>query len=248
MKLNSMVRIALTADRIIVNGESFDKFAYSLRSGAQNFSITDEKNGHLLATIVARPLDAYDITVKTNKFAFWKNIGTSALGIGDSFLTSEIIMTTQGKIAFDIRNNLQGTADLSFDGGNVQGLGFDNFYANAATITILNAEQRIASALEAGSSELKSARVIGEYKDNKFQTTAPFSISMRHVNGQGNLQMENGKLSANMNLIMRGSSPAPTPISLNILPSGVRSFSLSQIMPGFDPEYLRQFVSAHNKF
>ncbi|MDR1360875.1 MAG: hypothetical protein LBJ18_01015 [Rickettsiales bacterium] len=245
----SGIRISLLADSVIFSGMEFDNFAYSLRDGSQSFSITDSKNGSLLADI-KKNKNEYSAVVQLNKFVLHDLLVNSAngLNISGGYLTADISLATSGKIADDIWHNLSGDLDLSFDGGEVAGLGLDKFYAGAEDITKLNAEYALAAALDGGRTRLKKLRVIGKYENGRFATTVPFQMSLPHCDAGGNLQFANGRMTAQMNLILRGTSPAPQPIALSVDANGRRGYSLSEIMISFDPDYLRDFVSSHDKF
>ena len=90
--------------------------------------------------------------------------------------------------------------------------------------------------------------IVGKYDNGNFITTEPFQISMRHIDGQGTIEIENGEMYTTLDLCMRGTSPTPSIIQVNILPNGLRRYSLSEIMINFDGDYLREFIKTHNKF
>ena len=58
----------------------------------------------------------------------------------------------------------------------------------------------------------------------------------------------NNNMSAELKLILRGTSPDSAPIDLTIYPDNHREYSLSEIMISFDPEYMRSFTQSHNRF
>ena len=241
--------VSLSADRLIYNGNEYGNFAYSLKPDIQTFSITDSARGNLLAEI-RRDKNKYYIGAKLNRFKIAGLLLNSdmPLNVRDTNITAEIEMSTWGQIAHDIEYNLTGEMDLSFDGGYIIGLGFDDFYASAENITTLNAKFALANALTGGETHLKKMRVIGIYKNGGFETTAPMKISMPHTDGAGNLHIAGGMMTAELAMVMRGTSPAPTPVELSLGNGGARNYSLSQIMTDFDPGYMRSFVKTHGKF
>lgn len=243
------VNISLSAKTIIYNGDDFTNFVYSLRNGTQSFSITDTERGNLL-TSITRDANKYSILLQLNKFIASGKLlnAVMPINIADTMITGQATFNTSGQIAYDFWYNLVGHIDMAFDGGYIQGLGIDNFYASAPSTTKMNAEFVLANALDGGNSVLKNLHVIGDYDGGNFVTTRPFTLSMRHADATGNIKVDGGRLSVNMNLILRGTSPLPAPIAMEILPNGRRSYALSQIMINFDPDFFRDFVLTHDKF
>lgn len=241
--------VFLTADRLIYNGEEYENFVYSLKDDTQTFSITDGARGNLLATI-AKEKTNYDIFVQLNRFRIAGTLlsSTMPLNIRDSVITAEIHLTTNGKITHDINYNMTGAMDLTFDGGYLVGMSFDDFYASANDITILNSEYAISNALKTGETKIKKLRIVAKYSNGTFETTQPFTLSMRHVDAIGALKITNGNMFVAMDLTLRGTAPTPAPIKLNISPNGTRQYSLSDIIRNFDAEYMRQFIKTHDKF
>ena len=170
------------------------------------------------------------------------------LNVGESYITGDIAMKTNGMIAHDLEYNLNGTMDLTFERGYVFGLGLDDFFASANKITILNAEYALADALTDGQTRLKSLHIIGKYDRGNFETTEPFALSVPHADATGTLQIFDGKMSAQLYLVLRGTAPEPAPIDLTIAPNGERTYPLSEIMQNFDPAYMREFVKTHDRF
>jgi hypothetical protein len=242
-------RLSLSAFAIILGGEKYDNFAYSLRDGIQSFSITDDARGSLLISL-KKSLSNYDIMIKLNRFVFRGALPDmlSPLNISDSVATGQARLTTGGKIAYDFWRGMKGSLDISFDGGVLNGIGTDAFYASAADITRLNAEDAIAHAVSGGRTNIKSLRISGEYENGKFRTTRKFQLSARHSEMFGDLQLEGGKMTAQIDILLRGASIEPKPVSLAILPSGERSYSLSEIMRVLDPGYLADFIRTHSQF
>ena len=241
--------ISLSADFLIYNGYKYNNFVYSLKQNIQTFSITDSDRGNLLATM-KKNTNTYDINIQLNKFVLDKKLlpNNMPLNISDSAVTAEIKLNTFGKIAHDITEHLYGNFDLYFEGGNLYGLGLADFYAYAPNITTLNAEYILANALEDGITPIKNMRIIGTYNNKDIQTTKPISLSLKHTDITGNIQITNNEMSAELKLILRGTSPDSASIDLIIYPNNKREFSLSEIMMSFDPEYMRTFTQSHNRF
>ena len=170
------------------------------------------------------------------------------LNVGDAYITGDIAMKTSGMIAHDLEYNLNGTIDLTFTGGYIFGLGIDDFFASANKITILNAEYALADALTDGQTRLKSLHIVGKYDRGNFETTEPLTLSVPHADATGTLQLNDGKMSAQFYLVLRGTAPEPAPIDLEIAPNGERTYSLSEIMQNFDPAFMREFVRTHDRF
>ncbi len=243
------LNLSLAADQLIWNGEKYDNFVYSLRKDTQDFSITDDARGSLLVSLKARG-NNYEILIKLNRFAFMGKLldNASVLNISDSVVTGQAHMSTGGKIAYDFWRKMKGMLELSFDGGTLHGVGTDAFYARAATITPLTAEDSIAHAISGGETKIKTLKIKGEYENGKLKTTAPLSVVARHTEITGNLELEGKKISADLNILMRGVSVEPKPISLKIMATGERNYSLSEIMRVIDPAYLGEFVRTHSQF
>ena len=157
-------------------------------------------------------------------------------------------MQTSGLIAHDLEYNMRGDLDLTFDGGYLVGLGIDDLFASADTINTFNAEYALSYALEGGKSALKSMRIVGTYDKGKFETTTPIILRLRHTDGTGEMFIDNGNMTASFNLVLRGTSPVPSPIDLQIYPDNSRKYSLSEIMKNFDVTFMRDFVKTHDKF
>ncbi len=243
------VNISLRADRLIYNGIDFANFVYSLKDGTQIFSISDTNRGNLLGTI-ERQNNKYDIFIQLNKFVTNGDLLSPKmpLNLRDTRITAEIALKTHGNIAHDLEYNMSGDMDLIFDGGYIIGLGFDKFYASANQITSFNAEYALSDALDGGQTALKKMHIMGKYENGNFITSRPFTLSMRHIDATGEIDISDGQMMVMLNMIMRGTAPEPSPINMRILPGGARDYSISDIMRGFDSEFMRAFTRTHNKF
>lgn len=243
------VNVALSANALVYNNQRYNNFVYSLHKNIQTFSISDKNRGNLLATLKKDNIK-YDIDIQLNKFVFDEKLlpDNMPLNISDTTVTAEIKLKTSGKIAHDITDNLTGTFDASFDGGILYGLGFDNFYASAKNITTLNAETALTNALFDGECTLKNLRITGTYENGDIKTTSPLTLSLKHVDSSGTLEIIDNKMFVQLKMLLRGTSAGPEPIDLTIYPNNNRDFSLSEIMINFDPEYMRTFTQTHNQF
>ena len=243
------INLSLSADSFIYNGNEFKNFVYSLKSGIQTFSITDNARGNLLATL-KKEKNIYKIFAQLNKFVINGSLLSSymPLNVKDTMITAEINMQTFGNIAHDLSYNISGDLDMSFEGGYLIGIGIDNFYSYAENMTTLNAELALANALESGNSVIKKMRIIGNYKNGKFQTTQPITLQLHHTDGTGKLEIVDNNMWAKFNLTLRGTSPEPTQIELSIYPDNKRSYSLSEIITTLDPSFMKAFIKTHEKF
>lgn len=243
------VNISLTADTLIINGNEYHNFVYSLKPDTQTYSITDSLRGAALA-IITKNKREYDISVQLAKFKTDGSLlaPTMPLNVRDTTITGEAHMHTSGKIAHDIAYNLAGELDMTLTGGTLIGIGTDAFYADAENITRLNAEYAIARALDGGETALKEMQITGTFSGNDFSTTSPFTISMRHADAFGTMQIRDNMMTATMNILMRATSPDPTRIAVSVAPDGKRRYSLSEIMMNLDPTYMRVFIENHNRF
>ncbi|MBO5833715.1 MAG: hypothetical protein J6R22_02045 [Alphaproteobacteria bacterium] len=243
------VKISLSADSVIYNGTKYNNFVYVLKPNSQIFSITDNDRGNLLATITKDKIN-YDIFIQLNRFLINDTLLSKnmPLNVRDSAITAEIHMNTHGQIANDISYNMTGTMDMTFDGGYLLGMNFDEFYASANNITTLNAEYAFARALTSGETRIKKMRIQGEYSSGNFITTEPIELSMRHTTAAGGLAISDGQMTAEFDITMRGTAPTPATIELGILPDGNRQYSLSEIMRKIDPGFMRAFVETHTQF
>lgn len=243
------LNISLSVDKLLHKGIGYSKFTYSLNDNKQTFSISDNEQGSFLTDIIKRD-NNYDIIVKLNKFKILNNLFNfnSPLNIKNSLLTAEAKLNTYGNIAYDIWNNMNGSINISFEGGILEGLGVDKFYSLSDKITILNAEKMLSDLIESGESRIKKLNVTGDYNSGVFKTSVPFSLSLYHSDVYGDLTLNNKKIKSKINLLLRGSSPEPKPIEITIYSDGKKVYSLSEIMINFDPDFLKDFVKTHNKF
>ena len=241
--------LSLSADRLVINDEEYNNFLYSLKPNTQVFSISDDYRGNILATI-ERDGNKYDISLQLGRFATHGKILNELmpLNVADAYVTGDIELHTNGMIAHDLEYNMNGTMDLTFEQGYIFGLGIDDFFASANDIHILNAEIALANALNDGQTRLKSLHIIGRYDRGNFETTEPFALSVPHADATGTLQINDGKMSAQFYLVLRGTAPEPAPIDLEIASNGERTYSLSEIMQNFDPAYMREFVKTHDRY
>ena len=243
------LNIALSANALIYRGQKYNNFVYSLKPDTQTFSIMDSDRGNLLATLTRNNIN-YDINIQLNKFVWNDKILPSKmpLNISNSAITAEIKLKTSGHIAHDFIANLHGTFDAIFNGGTLYGFGFDEFYASAPKITLLNAEYALSRALNDGTTPIKKMHIIGTYNMGDIKTTRPLTLSMRHIDAIGDFQIKDKKMLASLNLILRGTSPSPEPIEITVYDDGYRDYYLYEIMNSFDPDYMREFTQSHNQF
>jgi len=243
------VNISIDADSLIYNGDEYKNFIYSLKNGTQTYSITDKDRGNMLA-IITKENKNYDISVQVSKF---KTSGpllaaTMPLNLYDATITGEAEMHTGGQIAHDIEYNLTGTGDFTMTGGYITGIGIDEFYARAETLKTLDAEYAIADALEQGQTRLKEMHIAGEFAGGDFHTTEPVTVTMRHAEATGNIEIKDEQMTADLQVVMRATSPSPSKIALRLEPDGTRRYSLSEIMTNFDAGFMRQFIKTHDRF
>ena len=246
---NLPFNISLSANAMEYNGNKYNNFLYSLKQNSQTFSITDATRGNLLGTI-ERNKTNYDIFAQFNRFVINGELLSSQmpLNIRDTMITGQIIMKTSGQIAHDIYYNMSGDIDLSFTGGYLVGLGFDGFYGSAQNINTLNAEYALSRAMTGGESKIQDMRIVGTYSNGNFISTEAINLSTRHTNIVGGMAIKDGQMTAEFDIIMRGTSPEPATIQLGLLPSGGRQYSLSEIMKNFDVKFMRAFLETHDRF
>ena len=241
--------IYLTADTLIYNADAYKNFVYALKSGTQTFSITDNSRGNLLATII-RERSEYDIFMQLNRFVINGELlrRNFPLNIADTSITAEMQLHTSGHIAHDIWYNMTGDMDLTFDGGYLNGIGLDEFYANAINLSRLNVEDYLITALESGTTRIKNMRIIGKYERGNFATTTPLTISVRHADIIGALNITDNLMTAKLDISLRATAPDAVTVSVAVAPNGRRSYSLSEIMRYFDPAFMREFIKTHDRF
>ncbi len=249
LPFETSINIALSANKLIYKNQEYKNFLYSLRKNTQTFSISDSDRGNLLATI-NKNNTKYKLNIQLNKFVFDEKLLPEhmPLNISDTSITAEIKLNTYGKIAHDIIDNMNGTFDASFDGGELYGLGLSQFYASAPNLTKLSGEEALYKALNAGITPIKKMHIIGTYETGDIKTTEPFTLSMPHTDATGIFEIQDNQMLTQLKLVLRGTSAGPEPIDVVIYPDGLRKFSLSEIMLHFDPEYMREFVRTHNQF
>ena len=157
-------------------------------------------------------------------------------------------MKTSGQIAHDIYYNMSGTLDLTFNDGYIIGLGTDEFYASAQNLTIFNSERTLSRAMTGGETKIKEMHLVGTYSDGNFISTEAITLSARHTNIIGGIAITNGMMTAELDIIMRGTSTDPATIQLGILPNGGRQYSLSDIIKNMDINFMRAFLETHDRF
>jgi hypothetical protein len=243
------INISLSADELIFNGQEYNNFVYALKPDTQTFSISDTNRGHLLGIIEKKKFD-YDVSIQLNKF---KTDGeflkfNTPLNISNSTITGEIVLHTSGQTANDLIYNITGDLDLTFIGGEINGFGFDKFYASADQLNVLNAEYAISSAMESGITQIKKLKIYGKYSNGNFETTRPLTISMRHVEGVGGIFINKRIMTGTFDFVMRGTAPQPVKISLDINDNGRRSYSVNEIINNLDVGFMRAFIRTHNKY
>ena len=91
-------------------------------------------------------------------------------------------------------------------------------------------------------------RVIGKYTQGNFATTKPLTISVRHADIVGALNITDNAMTAKLNIAMRATAPDAVTASVTIAPNGQRKYSLTEIMRSFDPAFMREFIKTHDKF
>lgn len=246
---NLPLNISLSANTLIYNGNSYKNFLYSLKQNSQTFSITDAERGNLLAT-VERDKSKYNIFAQLNRFVINGKLLSPQmpLNIRDTMITGQIVMNTSGQIANDIYYNMSGDIDLTFYDGYLIGLGTDEFYASAKNITRLNAERALARALTGGETKIKEMRIVGTYSDGNFISTEAINLSARHTDIIGGMAITDGLMTAEFDIIMRGTAPDVATIELGILPNGGHQYSLSDIMQNIDINFMRAFIETHDRF
>ena len=240
--------VAITADKIILNGAEYKDFVYALSGNTQTMSLSDSGEGNLLVS-VSRDRMNFKYLAQLNNFHIPGFLlgAASAVNVKGATVTAQAELATSGLTAYDIRQNMAGILDISIDGGELHGLGTDEFYGNAGRMGRQDSEDAVRRMLMGGISEIKEMQIIGEYTGGDFRTTRPFMLTLRHTDITGNAWIRSGVLSARANIFLRGTALVPRPIALN-LDGTARSFSISDIMRGIDLDFLREFISGRTRF
>ncbi len=243
------IEISLSANKFIYDGIEYNNFIYATKPNMQTISISDNARGNLLS-IINKDKNEYAITAQINKFLLDSGLLTydMPLNVYNSTVTGDIILKTNGKIADDIYYNMKGNINLTFEGGELIGFSFDDLYASTNSLTSTNAEFAISNILSGGLCNLKKLHIIGSYKDGIFKTTTPLTLTTRHTETTGILTIADNQINGIFNIILRGTSPNPTPIQLTLNPDGSRNYSLSEIMMNFDTGFMQTFIQTHNQF
>lgn len=241
--------ISLTAQSVVLGDQEYSSFVYSLKPNSQQFSITDTARGNILVSI-SKNKNNYKMMFQANKFMVDGTLldKSSTLNISDTVITGVANMETHGITSHDIRYNLSGDIEITLDGGTITGLGIDGFYSQALNITRTNAKDYLAQMLVGGNTALKSLNFIGRYENGIFKTTNLITLGVVHSNITGNMEIQSGRASAILNIILRGTAPDLKPIQLKINQNGTRNYSLDDAIFAIDPEYTREFIATHDKF
>ena len=239
------IHLSLSADTLIFNNQEYKNFVYSLKPDTQVFSISDSARGHMLGIIEKKKFN-YDISIQLNKFKLDKKFLSfdSPVNISNSTITAEITLHTSGQTANDLIYNLSGDVDMTFIGGTLYGFGFDDFYASAENINILNAEYAVKSALESGSTQIKKLKIQGVYNNGNFETTKPFTLSLRNVEGTGNLSINNKIVTGTFEFIMRGVALYPVSLDVIINEQGKRNYPIHDILDKLDIGYMHAYIKS----
>lgn len=241
-------KIAINAENIKIGSSSYQGFIYYMDGARQYMSITDSENGKLLLTI-SKDMMKYKYLLQADKFFVSGNLFAekSPLNIEGATITARAELESFGITAYDIRRNMAGPMDVSIDGGFLIGLGTDKFYDNANRIEKRDAENAIHATLMSGHTAIKEMSITGEYSGGDFHTTRPFMMTARHTDITGNFAIRDAGLWIMANIILRGTNAIPKPITLGIR-DNMREYSISDILPNIDLDYLREFTSTHGKF
>ena len=188
--------------------------------------------------------------IQANKFMISGNIlsESSPINLSDTTITAQANLHTIGITSKDIRYNMSGDIDVTFDNGTLSGLGIDEFYARAPNISRMNASDNLYDMSRGGKTKIKSMHVIGNYNNGVFKTTKLFTLGVVHSSISGNLEVSRGVAAISMNILLRGTAPEPKALQLQISNSGNRNFSLDDAIMNIDPEYTREFILTHDKF
>jgi hypothetical protein len=243
------INVAVAADQIKLGGTKYDGFVYSLAGNTQKMSISDSENGDMLLS-VSKNKSEYKYLVQLNKFFVPGNLFSekSPVNINGTTVTAQAEISSFGMTAYDIRRNQNGIVDISLDGGVFVGLGTDGFYANVNNYGRMDTENALNMALgKNGQTAIKEMQITGEYNGGDFTTTKPFFLTAKYTDITGNFDIKNDAISIRANITLRGTSPVPKPIKIAIDGRG-RDYSLSDILPNIDLDYLREFVATHKKF
>lgn len=246
---NLPFNISLSANTLLYDGNAYNNFLYALKPNSQTFSITDAERGNLILSI-ERDKKNYNIFTQLNRFVINGFLLSTQmpLNIRDTMITGQILMKTHGQIAHDIYYNMSGDIDLTFNDGYIKGLGIDDFYASAKNLTIFNTERILSHAMTGGETKIKEMHLVGTYSNGNFISTDAITLSARHSDIVGGLAITNGTMTAEFDIILRGTSTTPAKIQLGILPGGGRQYSLSDIIQDIDLNFMRAFLETHNRF
>ncbi|MDR3208536.1 MAG: hypothetical protein LBT45_01660 [Rickettsiales bacterium] len=240
--------LSISADAVKLNGAEYKGFIYSLDGAGQKMSISDSEHGKLLLS-VSKDKSKYKYLIQMNRFFVPGRLfdGDLPINLEKTTVTAQAELESTGLTAYDIRRNMTGIVDASLDGGILSGFGTDDFYSNANRYGKTDTENALHGALSSGLTEVKEMQITGEYSGGDFRTTKPFLLTARHTDITGNLSIKNDSVLIRANIVLRGTSPIPRPLALTI-ENGAREYSLSDILPDIDLDYLREFVRTHRKF
>jgi hypothetical protein len=242
------VGLSIVADVIRLNGAEYKTFIYSLDNVSQKMSVSDSERGRMLLS-VSKNKSKYKYLIQLNKFFVPGKLFDAGqpFNLEKTTITAQAELESMGLTAYDVRRNMSGIIDASLDGGILSGFGTDNFYDNANKYGKLDTEDALRGALSGGMTNIKEIEITGEYSGGDFRTIKPFLLTVRHADITGNLSVKNDSVLIRANIILRGTSPIPKPLSLTV-ENGERDYSLSDILPDVDLDYLREFVRTHKKF
>lgn len=240
------IDLILTADNMILGGKSYQNFIYSKTGDAQKISANSGDTGTLLAEIVRRGAAEFEVSVRAGRWPISGFFDEKAgMDIKDSIMSADVFVATYGLTANDVWNNMEGSADLVFDGGILRGANTGIIRSNDLTRGNL-ADFLSAAFAPAAQMKIENLHLPIKISGREISSSAPFNLTA--VSGQiaGLLKIGAGGYSAKISVDFRGANPNPRAIEMQI-DNGYANFDLDNAQRAIDPDYIKARLNAKNE-
>ncbi|MCL2629168.1 MAG: hypothetical protein FWD33_00510 [Alphaproteobacteria bacterium] len=229
---------SITADRVTFKGREYGNMIYSKTGNVQRISVTDGSNGQLLIEIQRRGGADYTISVKASRFQIPGFLNRFAgIDIGNTQLSGEALITTFGLIAHDIWNNMEGTADLNFEGGTVRGIDtraiFNPSISRGNLVDFVNAAFAPNAQMP-----IRIMNIPVRINGSEITSAAPFQLRSDNASISGWIGTEDTSIS----VLFRNATVNPAPLDVILTKTGP-TFDLDSASRSINPDYIRAMLN-----
>ncbi|MDR0319151.1 MAG: AsmA family protein [Rickettsiales bacterium] len=244
MPIISLFRIpfdfSLTADKAVAfDNQEFKRLVYSRAGHTQKISVENTAGGNGIAEISRVGGADFEISIKASR---WKIPGKLSLRPGlnimDTTASGEILLTTFGLTANDITENIEGSADLAFEGGAIVGMNA-NAIRNAA-INRGNLDEFLGRAFAPEAKmEIRTLSIPVRISGAEVISSAPFNLKSDSANAAGEISAMTDGVGAKMWVSFKNAAPETRPLEITVSPAGGVKFDGTEALRSIDPDYIR---------